>query len=291
MEGTGLYAYGFRYYDLASARFTGVDPIADQFAFVSGFNYAENSPTRHIDLYGLQAVDFNYTFEIVTRQTVPEWVPFGYRSVESRVLGGTFSNIKTDWDKPLSYTATFKVPARVSATSSGYLVNSYDVYNSSGSTLEEVFNSDNWIRQSNASRAFADGIIRGWMAAGFEGAAESLFAIAAGRIYNTLSRSSVDDKLKRYILNNKHPDGATKAKWFDQALGFNSRNADDLAKQIVFNPNKATKTGITQHGTKYNQKIPITGANGRTIDVNFGWIIRNNEGFPRLVTAIPTKPN
>ncbi|PHI19010.1 hypothetical protein CEQ90_15345 [Lewinellaceae bacterium SD302] len=55
MEGTGLYAYGFRYYDPTIGRFTGVDPIADQFAFVSPFNYAENSPIANIDLHGLQA--------------------------------------------------------------------------------------------------------------------------------------------------------------------------------------------------------------------------------------------
>ena len=55
IEKTGLYAYGFRYYDPVTARFTGVDPIADQFAFVSPFNYAENSPIGNIDLHGLQA--------------------------------------------------------------------------------------------------------------------------------------------------------------------------------------------------------------------------------------------
>jgi hypothetical protein len=31
-----------------------VDPIADQFAWVSVYNYAENEPIRHIDLHGLQ---------------------------------------------------------------------------------------------------------------------------------------------------------------------------------------------------------------------------------------------
>jgi hypothetical protein len=55
MEGEGLYAYGFRYYDPVIGRFTGVDPIAEQFAFVSGFNYAENSPIANIDLHGLQS--------------------------------------------------------------------------------------------------------------------------------------------------------------------------------------------------------------------------------------------
>ncbi len=48
--------YGFRLYDAAIGRFGGVDPISDRFAFVSVFNYAENSPIAHIDLHGLQAL-------------------------------------------------------------------------------------------------------------------------------------------------------------------------------------------------------------------------------------------
>ena len=50
----GWLDFGFRYYDPAIGRFPSVDPIADQFAFVSPFNYAENEPVRHIDLWGLQ---------------------------------------------------------------------------------------------------------------------------------------------------------------------------------------------------------------------------------------------
>lgn len=46
--------YGFRMYDAAVGRFTGVDPIADRFAFVSTYNYAENRPIDGIDLWGLQ---------------------------------------------------------------------------------------------------------------------------------------------------------------------------------------------------------------------------------------------
>jgi len=46
-------------YDPAIARFTGVDPIADQFAWASVYNYAENEPVRHIDLHGLQKFDIS----------------------------------------------------------------------------------------------------------------------------------------------------------------------------------------------------------------------------------------
>jgi hypothetical protein len=64
MEGTGLYAYGFRYYDPVIGRFTGVDPIAEQFAFVSPFNYAENRPISGVDLHGLQYVDAEVKMKI-----------------------------------------------------------------------------------------------------------------------------------------------------------------------------------------------------------------------------------
>ena len=102
------------------------------------------------------------------------------------------------------------------------------------------------------------------------------------------TNSSVVDKLDRYLLNTDHPIGKSKAKWFEQALGFNKSNLDDLAKQIKFDTKKAIKTVDTEYGTKYNQVISIKGANGKTIDVTFGWI-KNNDGVVRLTTAIPTK--
>ena len=37
--GLDMQFYGFRMYDAAIGRFPSVDPIADQFAFVSPFNY------------------------------------------------------------------------------------------------------------------------------------------------------------------------------------------------------------------------------------------------------------
>lgn len=103
-----------------------------------------------------------------------------------------------------------------------------------------------------------------------------------------MSRASVADKLDRYLLNLDHPVGGSKAKWFRDALGFTQKNADDLAKQIVFDPKTAVQTVVTEHGVKYNQVIPITGANGKVIDVTFCWI-KNNDGVVRLVTGIPTK--
>ncbi|MEL7124549.1 MAG: RHS repeat-associated core domain-containing protein, partial [Bacteroidota bacterium] len=56
--GLNLYEYGARWYDPAIGRFTGVDPISDEFPWVSTFNYAENEPIASIDLHGLQRLDY-----------------------------------------------------------------------------------------------------------------------------------------------------------------------------------------------------------------------------------------
>ncbi|MEM1119735.1 MAG: DUF6443 domain-containing protein [Bacteroidota bacterium] len=56
--GLNWYHYGARMYDPAIARFTGVDPISDQFPHVSTYNYAENEPIANIDLHGLQKLSF-----------------------------------------------------------------------------------------------------------------------------------------------------------------------------------------------------------------------------------------
>jgi hypothetical protein len=103
-----------------------------------------------------------------------------------------------------------------------------------------------------------------------------------------LTAKSVDDKLVRYLLNFDHAVGKSKAKWFKEALGFTTENMSGLLKQIVFDKKSAVLTNVTEFGTKYAQKINITGANGRKISVQFNWIT-NNDGVTRLIGAIPTK--
>lgn len=103
-----------------------------------------------------------------------------------------------------------------------------------------------------------------------------------------LTKESVNIKVNGYLLNKEHYDGKSKAIWFEKALGFNKDNSVLLEKQIIFNEAKAVKTLDTKYGTKYSQKTPIFGTNGRIIEVEFIWI-KNNDGIVRLVTAIPTK--
>ena len=57
--GFNLHFYGTRLHDAALGRFTTIDRIADNFAFVSPYNYAENRVPNGIDLHGLQIVLFH----------------------------------------------------------------------------------------------------------------------------------------------------------------------------------------------------------------------------------------
>src|SRR5690606_26247953 len=92
--GLNWLAFGFRYADPAIGRFTGVDPIADQFAWVSPFNYAENEPVGHIDLWGLQKTKPDE----VTDNSFPDPEPFSSSFPGS--TGKSNSDIATDVTLP-----------------------------------------------------------------------------------------------------------------------------------------------------------------------------------------------
>jgi RHS repeat-associated protein len=55
--GLGLHFYGFRLYDPVQGRFTGVDPLAGDFAAWSPFSYTFNNPIRFIDPDGAAPKD------------------------------------------------------------------------------------------------------------------------------------------------------------------------------------------------------------------------------------------
>ncbi len=96
--GLKLFHYGARMYDPVIARFTGVDPISDEFPWVSTYNYAENEPIANIDLHGLQAFpvhgttqgEFGHTF---SKSALTELTRIGGNS--------TVANKEFLWKAPL----------------------------------------------------------------------------------------------------------------------------------------------------------------------------------------------
>ena len=100
-----------------------------------------------------------------------------------------------------------------------------------------------------------------------------------------------DSKLLDYALNPQSERGQHKAQVFEKALGFNLSNYEQLKQAILstLSYHEAKSTKETVFGKKYEVRLPITGPNGRTVDLMTVWQFdRQPDGtfsdFPRLVT-------
>ena len=95
-----------------------------------------------------------------------------------------------------------------------------------------------------------------------------------------------------YALNPQSELGQHKARVFESALGFNLSNWEQLQQAILdtLPSRSATLISETVFGKKYEVVVPITGANGRTVEVITIWQFdRLPDGVqfanaPRLVT-------
>ncbi len=96
------------------------------------------------------------------------------------------------------------------------------------------------------------------------------------------------DKLSDYLLNEQHPVGGSKAKWF-RSLGYDPASpsvlGDDLLKQVQSSADFTAKD--TGYGTKYVVLGKITTPSGAVANVTAIWIVEPSDSRPRLVTAFP----
>ena len=93
-------------------------------------------------------------------------------------------------------------------------------------------------------------------------------------------------KLTGYSLNMEHEKGKHKAIVFKNVLGYNVDNAEELQSAIKKGLDKyrAHFKGEDIHGERYEVRMMVKGANGRTAPVTTGWIIDKNDVL-RMVTA------
>ena len=97
-------------------------------------------------------------------------------------------------------------------------------------------------------------------------------------------------KLRDYLLNPAHPEGATKAQYLSE-MGYNQENYHilevDLHNQHL--PCDVQPGKVSIYGVKYAIVAPLVGPNGKRRLIRSVWMIRKNDTFARLITLIPEK--
>lgn len=100
-----------------------------------------------------------------------------------------------------------------------------------------------------------------------------------------------DKKFVEYLLNTNHPEGSSKAKFFNDTLGYNQDNSKKLFDSIVksikgVNP---TKTITTPYGVKHNFKVEIEGAKGIKTKANVVVVVQKDKRriTYKIVTVYP----
>lgn len=96
------------------------------------------------------------------------------------------------------------------------------------------------------------------------------------------------EKFTQYALNSAIPGkGKDKAIAFNQYLGYNQDNVDELISEIFkkLSEYEAVFKGNNLYGDKYQVDILIDGANGNTVNVRTGWLYEPGSDIPRMVTV------
>ncbi len=97
-----------------------------------------------------------------------------------------------------------------------------------------------------------------------------------------------EKKFLFYLLNPDHPDGASKAKFFDEVLDIRKDDWRYLADQLMQGARQADlyRVAVTPWQYGHGAVVRVTGRNGRQALVETGWKLQDN-GPASLVTAYP----
>lgn len=102
-----------------------------------------------------------------------------------------------------------------------------------------------------------------------------------------------EGKMENYLLNNKHPEGKSKAKFLKDVLGYKSGDGkilhDNLVKAIL--NKKSVKVENTSYGIKKTYKMKLVGKNNKKITSNVVCIFQKDSGKTkyRIIRVYPDK--
>ena len=95
-------------------------------------------------------------------------------------------------------------------------------------------------------------------------------------------------KLTSYSMNAAHPSGKHKARVWKAALGLEKDQAPLIEKQIMAwlaHLPAAPQNQADAHGQRFRVTVPVTGMNGKTVDVVTGWIYEKNKRAGTISTT------
>ena len=96
-----------------------------------------------------------------------------------------------------------------------------------------------------------------------------------------------DAKLYRYLLNHQHPDGKSKARFYELA-GY-TPNGEQLRADLLTLAcsGTVTKELPNPEGTKFVVVGAVDAPNGKTYNLLTVWAVEPPDNAPRLITAYP----
>jgi hypothetical protein len=96
------------------------------------------------------------------------------------------------------------------------------------------------------------------------------------------------DKVVKYLMNPRHPEGAAKARFFF-SLGFPPEEWQVLTAALLRVAAKGIVAQVVEpvYGIKYIVDRPLRAPNNQTVPVRTVWIRKPGLERPRLITAYP----
>ena len=97
------------------------------------------------------------------------------------------------------------------------------------------------------------------------------------------------EKVRDYLLSDRHPVGRFKARFF-RSLGYSAENWDQLAADLHrVSQSQEARQVESPYGQKFSIVALIAGPNGRSASVVTIWIVGSGSSIPKFVTAYPAE--
>lgn len=92
-------------------------------------------------------------------------------------------------------------------------------------------------------------------------------------------------KIRGYLLNEDHPEGGPKARFFKKH-GFSAASLKRLLRKQL-SENEPVSSRKTEFGQKFILESPVESPSGKTFRLRAVWIVREANNYPEFVTAHP----